>query len=112
MSLQVIKYVAGGGKTTRAINFLKNNKNGLYLAFNNKVVNDVESKGYLSMTIDSLFVSYILPKIKNLIPFFRKLQKFLIVILKNYHSIIKVLQILKSILMDIFAIVKKELILI
>lgn len=75
MSLQVIKYVAGGGKTTSAINLLKNNKNGLYLAFNNKVVNDVESKGYLSMTIDSLFVSYILPKIKNLIPFFSKITK-------------------------------------
>lgn len=68
MSSRVIKFVAGGGKTYWAREFIKKNYNGIYLAFNNKVVDDITYKGYLSKTIDSFFVSYILPKLFTLIP--------------------------------------------
>ena len=67
-SKKVIKCVAGSGKTTDSIKFMKSNKNGLYLAFNNKVVNEIASAGYLGLTIDSLFFSYILPKMLTFIP--------------------------------------------
>ena len=62
MNSEIIKYVAGGGKTTYSANYLKNNKNGLYLAFTNSVIEDVSKKGFLSKTIDSLFISFIIPK--------------------------------------------------
>lgn len=68
MSLKVIKFVAGGGKTTESIKYLREHKNGIYLAFNNKVVDEISKKGFLSKTIDSLFVSYLLPKLMALIP--------------------------------------------
>ncbi len=68
-SKRVIKCVAGSGKTTDSIKFMKSNKNGLYLAFNNKVVNEMSNAGYLGLTIDSLFFSYILPKMLTFIPF-------------------------------------------
>lgn len=68
MNSEVIKFVAGGGKTTFSQNYLEKYKNGLYLAFNNSVVDDLKKKGYLSRTIDSLFVSYIIPKLIALIP--------------------------------------------
>lgn len=67
-SKRVIKCVAGSGKTTNSIKFMKSNKNGLYLAFNNKVVNEISNAGYLGLTIDSLFFSYILPKMLTFIP--------------------------------------------
>lgn len=68
MSSQIIKFVAGAGKTTYSINYMNNHKNGLYLAFNNKVVDDISIKGLLSKTIDSFFQTYIIPKFISLIP--------------------------------------------
>lgn len=68
MNSEIIKYVAGAGKTTDSIHFLSEHKNGLYLAFTNSVVGEVCSKGYLAKTIDSLFFSYIIPKFTNVIP--------------------------------------------
>ncbi|MBP5444814.1 MAG: UvrD-helicase domain-containing protein [Acholeplasmatales bacterium] len=68
MSLETIKVVAGGGKTTESETILKSKKNGIYLAFNNKVVDTISSKGFLSKTIDSLFVSFIIPKMISVIP--------------------------------------------
>ena len=67
-SKRVIKCVAGSGKTTDSIKFMKSNKNGLYLAFNNKMVNEISNAGYLGLTIDSLFFSYILLKMLTFIP--------------------------------------------
>lgn len=67
-SKRVIKCVAGSGKTTDSIKFMQSNKNGLYLAFNNKVVNEISNAGYLGLTIDSLFFSYVLPKMLTFIP--------------------------------------------
>lgn len=68
MNSEVIKFVAGGGKTTYSQNYLKEHKNGLYLAFNNSVVDDLKNKGYLCRTIDGLFTSYLIPKLIALIP--------------------------------------------
>lgn len=72
MSLEVIKFVAGAGKTTESQKYMRNNENGIYLAFNNKVVDSLKSKGFLCKTIDSLFVSYIIPKMISLIPLISK----------------------------------------
>lgn len=66
--LEIIKCVAGAGKTTYSIDYLKKHKNGLYIAYTNSVVNDVKYHGYLSKTIDSLFISFIIPKFIKLIP--------------------------------------------
>ena len=63
MNSQVIKFVAGAGKTTFSENYMKENKNGLYLAFNNSVVDELKHRGYLCKTIDSLFASFIIPKL-------------------------------------------------
>lgn len=68
MNSQVIKFVAGAGKTTFSENYMKENKNGLYLAFNNSVVDELKNKGYLCKTIDSLFESFIIPKLTMRIP--------------------------------------------
>jgi len=68
MNSKVIKFVAGGGKTTESIKILANNKNGLYLAFTNSVVSDIKNKGYLSKTIDSLFEGFIIPKFTSVVP--------------------------------------------
>lgn len=68
MSLEVIKFVAGGGKTTYSKEFIRNNTNVIYLAFNNKVIDMISSQGFLSKTIDSLFVSFLIPKLIPLIP--------------------------------------------
>lgn len=68
MSSKVIKFVAGGGKTTLSIDYMKSNTNGLYLAFNNQVVNMIKYSGFLSKTIDSLFQSFIIPKFITEIP--------------------------------------------
>lgn len=69
MNSEIIKYVAGAGKTTDSMRFLSEHQNGLYLAFTNSVVDEVCSKGYLAKTIDSLFFSYIIPKFTSVIPF-------------------------------------------
>lgn len=68
MNSRVIKFVAGGGKTTFAINYMAKNRNGLYLAFTNSVVDEAKRSGYLSLTFDSLFSSYIIPKLAAHIP--------------------------------------------
>lgn len=68
MNSEVIKFVAGGGKTTLSEKILKTKGNGLYLAFTNSVVKEISDKGYLSRTIDSLFTSFIIPKFTSLIP--------------------------------------------
>ena len=68
MNSEIIKIVAGGGKTTESSKILRQEKNGLYIAFNNEVVNEMQLKGFVSKTIDSLFSSYILPKMTALIP--------------------------------------------
>ncbi len=68
MNSKVIKFVAGGGKTTLSETILSNNENGLYLAFTNSVVRNIRDRGHLSRTIDSLFTSFILPKFTSAIP--------------------------------------------
>lgn len=68
MNSRVIKFVAGAGKTTFSKKYLKENKNGIYLAFNNRVVDEIKNKGYLCKTIDSLFASYLIPKFISAIP--------------------------------------------
>ena len=73
--LEIIKCVAGAGKTTESINYLKENHNGLYLAYTNSVVDKIKYKGYLSKTIDSLFLNYIIPKFVNVIPIIAKNSK-------------------------------------
>lgn len=71
-NLKIIKCVAGAGKTTYSLNYLKEHSNGLYLAYTNSVVDDIKYKGYLSKTIDSLFLNYIIPKFINVIPIINK----------------------------------------
>lgn len=68
MSLKIIKFVAGAGKTTESKNYMKENNNGIYLAFNKSVVEELENQGFLAKTIDSFFLSYIIPKFTATIP--------------------------------------------
>lgn len=68
MNSRVIKFVAGAGKTTFSEEYLKENQNGIYLAFNNRVVDEIRNKGFLCKTIDSLFASFIIPKFISAIP--------------------------------------------
>lgn len=68
MNSKVIKFVAGAGKTTYSEEYMRKNKNGIYLAFNNSVVDELKNKGYLCKTIDALFFSYIIPKFTSAIP--------------------------------------------
>lgn len=68
MNSDVIKFVAGAGKTTYSEEYMSKNNNGIYLAFNNSVVDELKNKGYLCKTIDALFVSYIIPKFTSAIP--------------------------------------------
>lgn len=68
MNSKVIKFVAGAGKTTRSCEYMKTHKRGLYLAFNNDVVNMVSNRGLLSKTIDSFFQSYLIPKLICIVP--------------------------------------------
>lgn len=68
MNATIIKIVAGGGKTTESEKILRHKDNGLYLAFNNEVVNEMRLKGFVCKTIDSLFSSFIIPKFTSLIP--------------------------------------------
>lgn len=75
MNSEVIKFVAGGGKTTYSKNYLKENKNGLYLAFTNSVIEEINKKGYLAKTIDSLFTNFIIPKFCCIIPIISNCSK-------------------------------------
>ena len=68
MNSKVIKFVAGAGKTTYSEEYMSKYKNGIYLAFNNSVVDELKNKGYLCKTIDALFFSYIIPKFTSAIP--------------------------------------------
>ena len=68
MNSEIIKVVAGGGKTTESEKIMLSQTNGLYLAFNNEVVEEMRLKGFVCKTIDSLFSSYIIPKFTSLIP--------------------------------------------
>ena len=43
-------------------------ENGLYLAFTNSVVDDLSRCGAISRTIDSLFISFLIPKFVSAIP--------------------------------------------
>ncbi len=78
MNSKVIKFVAGAGKTTWSIDYLKENKNGLYLAFTTSVVDDVRKSGCLSLTIHSLFFSFILPKMTFYIPIIAPESNFIL----------------------------------
>ena len=89
MNSEIIKIVAGGGKTTESSKILRQEKNGLYIAFNNEVVNEMQLKGFVSKTIDSLFSSYILPKMTALIPLVKTGAKLCFIdssIFKNRHK--------------------------
>ena len=68
MNSKVIKFVAGGGKTTYSKKLLQQNKNGLYLAFTRKVVHDLKLDGYICKTIDSLFQQFLIPKLLVFLP--------------------------------------------
>lgn len=68
MNSEVIKYVAGGGKTTYSRGILKDNPRGLYLTYNNSVKDDLLGEGYLAMTIDSFLTGFIIPKTIPKIP--------------------------------------------
>lgn len=65
---EVIKVVAGGGKTSYSAGYMKSNKNGLYLAYNNSVTKEMSARGCLGLTIDSLFIHFIIPKFIPLVP--------------------------------------------
>lgn len=75
MNSKIIKFVAGGGKTTYSENHLETYENGLYLAFTNSVIDDISRKGYLSKTIDSLFTSFLIPKFCCVIPIINNSSK-------------------------------------
>lgn len=68
MNSKVVKCVAGSGKTTLSRQILDNNKNGLYIAYTNSVVDSISVKGHLARTIDSLFSSFIIPKFIGIMP--------------------------------------------
>lgn len=72
MDSRVIKFVAGGGKTTYCLEHLKDNKQGLYLAFNNSVVDSIQEHGFLARTIDSFFQSFLIPKFVSQFPIIAK----------------------------------------
>lgn len=72
MNSEVIKFVAGAGKTYRSMEYLKANRNGLYLAFTNSVVNDLSYCGAISRTIDALFIGFLLPKFLSVIPIIQR----------------------------------------
>lgn len=72
MSSIIISFVAGGGKTKYSREYMMQNKGGLYLAFTNSVIDEMKTTGLLSLTISSLFSSYILPKMFSHIPIIAK----------------------------------------
>ena len=72
MNSEVIKFVAGAGKTYWSVEYLKANRNGLYLAFTNSVVDDLSYGGAISRTIDALFISFLFPKTFSAIPIIQR----------------------------------------
>lgn len=68
MNSKIIKFVAGAGKTTYSKRLMSRVKNGLYLAFTNSVIDDMNRYPFIARTIDSIFISYIIPKFIDLIP--------------------------------------------
>lgn len=68
MSSKIIKFVAGGGKTTYSKKLMSKVPNGLYLAFTTSVVDEMSKNPFIARTIDSLFASFIIPKFVELIP--------------------------------------------
>ena len=68
MNSRIIKFVAGAGKTTYSVDYSKANKGGLYLAFTNSVVDDARMAGCVSLTIDSLFSSFLIPNLAAFMP--------------------------------------------
>ena len=89
MNSRVIKCVAGAGKTTTSYEYMQLHKNGLYLAYNNDVVDMVSRKGLLSKTIDSFFQSYIIPKFINIIPLIGSNKKISYVNIENLPSYLR-----------------------
>lgn len=89
MSSKVIKFVAGAGKTTLSCEYMKAHKRGLYLAFNNDVVNMVSNRGFLSRTIDSFFQSYLIPKLTSIIPLIGANKKISYVNSDNLRTYLK-----------------------
>lgn len=89
MNSEVIKFVAGGGKTTYSIEYMKTNQNGIYLAFTNSVVNDVRNKGYLAKTVDSFFSSFIIPKFTSVIPIISSSSKIKFIDVEKIPSHLK-----------------------
>lgn len=91
MNFQKISFVAGGGKTTFACKYLSKHNGGLYLAFNKKIVNELDSRGFLSRTFDSFFQRYIIPKCVELIPIISKksIMKYLDERTKELHKQLK-----------------------
>lgn len=72
---EVIKFVAGGGKTTYSRELMLQDPGGIYLAYNRMVVDDIARSGVLSKTIDAFFTNYILPKIITVIPLLKNIRK-------------------------------------
>ncbi|MDY0277552.1 MAG: UvrD-helicase domain-containing protein [Acholeplasma sp.] len=68
MNSKIIKFVAGAGKTTYSRRLMTRAQNGLYLAFTNSVIDDMNKYPFIARTIDSLFISFIIPKFVKLIP--------------------------------------------
>lgn len=68
MNSEVIKYVAGGGKTTYSRQLLRENPRGLYLTYNNAVKDEISSEGFLALTIDAFLTGFIIPKAVSKIP--------------------------------------------
>lgn len=86
MNSNVIKFVAGGGKTTYSVNYLNSNPRGLYLAFTNSVIDEIGNKGYMAKTIDSLFSSFIIPKLCALVPIINSSSIITFVDSSNLHK--------------------------
>lgn len=79
MKSRVIKYVAGGGKTTYSKEYFDSHEKGLYLAFTNSVVDELCYKGVLCKTIDSFISNYLVPKFVDRIPIIPFMADFKIV---------------------------------
>ena len=83
MNSRIIKCVAGSGKTTQSKHMMEYGKNGLYIAYTNKVVNEMRDAGLMGKTIDSLFQSYIIPKFIRLFPLISSKSRMEYVLFSN-----------------------------
>ncbi len=75
MNSEIIKCVAGAGKTSWSKEYLSQHRNGLYLAFTNSVVDELSSGGAMSFTIDSFFIGFLIPKFVAVIPLIARYSK-------------------------------------